>query len=470
MVGSAGERRRVLAPAVKVDGASVESTRRVVLGELVWTRDKDPRVPLGHASLKAALLRVAGLEVRSVVVAVNGSHDAESVAAMVMTLAAGVPDPDVDVAFGAYVWGEALLRATLKALRRRGFRGRIILGGPQISYCRGGLEGLYPEADGFVRGYGEEALCAIAARGGRPTVQGVHWAGTLDACEQAHVDLERLPSPWLEGLIPLEGQRFVRWETQRGCQFRCSFCQHREAGVRLGRRALATPRIEAEIDLFCRAGVEDIAVLDPVFNTAPHATSVLQRFADHGFRGRLSLQCRAEAIREGFLDAGAGLDLRLELGLQTIHEREGEAIRRKNHLPRVETALAEIRRRGVDHEVSLIFGLPLQTLASFEQSVAWCLERRVPVIKAFPLLILRGTALDHDRGRWGLVDDGGPMGRVVASSTFDTADWLAMARLSEALSQTEGRHPETLEALRRLAGDLTPDLFRWQPTPLRGAA
>lgn len=44
--------------------------RRVVLVDFYWTRDKDPRVPLGHASLLAAL-RADGVEVRSVVIAVN---------------------------------------------------------------------------------------------------------------------------------------------------------------------------------------------------------------------------------------------------------------------------------------------------------------------------------------------------------------------------------------------------------------
>ena len=33
------------------------ASRRVVLVELYWTRDKDPRVPLGHASILASLAR-----------------------------------------------------------------------------------------------------------------------------------------------------------------------------------------------------------------------------------------------------------------------------------------------------------------------------------------------------------------------------------------------------------------------------
>ncbi|MCA9574047.1 MAG: hypothetical protein KC668_01380, partial [Myxococcales bacterium] len=54
--------------------------RRVVLVDFHWTRDKDPRVPLGHASLLAALSAQPTLDVRSLVVPVNRpGSDAPSV-------------------------------------------------------------------------------------------------------------------------------------------------------------------------------------------------------------------------------------------------------------------------------------------------------------------------------------------------------------------------------------------------------
>lgn len=445
--------------------------RRIILVDFFWTRDKDPRVPLGHASLLAALRTRNELDVRSIAVAVNEPYlDASGIAAAILKEAQGISPDEVDVAFGAYVWGEALLQDVLRRLRDAGFRGRLILGGPQISYSGRGLERIYPNVDAFVRGYGEDALAALATTARPQLIPGVHWAGTSDTFAQASVNLEALPSPWLTGTIPLSDQPFIRWETQRGCPFRCAFCQHRESGARLHRRALGLPRVEAEIDLFCAAGVRDIAVLDPVFNMAPHALGVLARFADRGFTGKLSLQCRAEAVDEAFLDAAAALDTRLEFGLQTIHVSEGQAIQRRNQIDRVDAVLAGVRARGIAHEVSLIFGLPLQTVASFEASVAWCLAREIPVIKAFPLLLLRGTALQRDRETWGLRDSGDAMSMVVQSNTFDIEGWRHMARLSEALRLTEGKHPRGLGELKMLAADQEPDLLRWAPIPMKEAA
>ncbi|MCA9578459.1 MAG: radical SAM protein, partial [Myxococcales bacterium] len=182
-----------------------------------------------------------------------------------------------------------------------------------------------------------------------------------------------------------------------------------------------------------------------------------------GFGGRLSLQCRAEGMRPEFLDAAAQLNVCLEFGLQTIHEDEGRAVDRRNDIARVDRTLAAVRERGIAHEVSLIFGLPHQTLASFQDSVGWCLERHVPVLKAFPLLLLRGTALERDRARWGLCATDGEMPLVTHSNTFTHEDWRQMARLSDALRLTEGNHPTTIEALVARSAGLEPDLFRWLP-------
>ena len=390
---------------------------------------------------------------------------AHAAAAVLAQLGPGAAD-QVDVAVGAYVWGEALVQGLLPRLRAGGFRGRIILGGPQISYAPAGLESLYPDADVFVRGYGEAALGALAVTPGKPEIRGVHYAGEVDRVETADVDLEALPSPWLDGAGPAPGA-FVRWETQRGCPYRCSFCQHREAGARLDRRRLASERLDREIDLFLAAGVRDIAVLDPIFNLGRDAVRILERFADAGFTGRLSLQVRAETLTPAFLDAAARVHARLELGLQTIHAAESLAIDRGNQLPKVDRALSMIRARGLDHEVSLISGLPHQTLASFEASVGWCLERRVPVIKAFPLMLLRGTALEGERDRWGPVDSGGPMPMVV-SVEFVLA--RGRARDGPALGRAQGhrgpapRDPGGAPAdRRRAAGEKEPDRGRWMP-------
>jgi hypothetical protein len=445
------------------------SPATLTLVSLDWTRDKDPRVPLGHASLLAAL-EDAAVAATGLSYPVNDEgFEPDDTLREIRRRIEPHNGAAHTVGLGVYVWNEQYVQYLGQALRRLHPELRIVLGGPQISYSGPGLEERYPFADVFVRGYGEEALVELAAAEAPRPIAGVHWAGTHDLRQPTRVDLQALPSPFTTGLLNLQDQRFVRWETKRGCSFRCSFCQHREAGKRLTRNELAVARLTQEIELFCQSGVKDIAVLDPIFNQGPHFMAVLQEFVRRRFDGRLSLQCRFELVEEGFLDLAAQLDCRLEFGLQTIHRKEGTAVNRPNHMPKVEKIIDALHQRDINFEVSLIFGLPSQTLASFRESVDYCLRRKVPVVKAFPLMLLRGTELDIERDKWGLVESDDPIPMVVSSDTFSRAEWKKMAQLSEALKATEGHHPRELTALRNAAEHFTPQAHRWTPPDIEEA-
>jgi radical SAM superfamily enzyme YgiQ (UPF0313 family) len=427
-------------------------TRRVILVALDWHRPKDPRLPLGHASLAARLATTPGVEL------IHGAFDVNDqaanpdwVAERILEQALARASEEVDVALGAYVWNESHIQRVLPRLRQGGFQGRIILGGPQISYAGPGLEVLYPQADVFVRGAGEDALASLCGEHGASAIPGVHVAGEPDREEHARVDLKLQPSPWLSGICATPPSGFVRWESQRGCPYRCAFCQHRDPGSRPNCQHADPARIAAEQSLLVEQGAREIAVLDPVFSSSPRSVAVLNRFAQLGFGGRLELQAHFDLIREPMLAACARLDCCLELGLQTIHAAEQRAIGRVNDIDRASEMLAELNARGIDCEVSLIYGLPEQTPESFRATVAWLLERRVPVIKAFPLVLLRGTGLDRERARWGLEEDDASIPRVVRNHSFDEAGWAQMHALAQALGATEGHHPTTLSALERSA-------------------
>lgn len=401
----------------------------LVLLSLDWIRPKDPRTSLGHASLLARLAAVPGVSVTPLAYAVNDPNFSR--AAVLDAVLDAVGDRDTQVAVGVYVWNEPVVQWLLPALRRAGFRGRILLGGPQISYAPVGVDARYPDADVFIRGYGEDALAAVVRSDDPSGIRGVSIRGHDRSELPAVVTLEALPSPLLTGSLP--PSPFMRWETQRGCVYACSFCQHRESGARLRNTTLSPGRIAAEIDRLVAADVRDIAVLDPIFHSNPAAVGILRRFSQRGYRGRLSLQSRFELVDEAFLDACEGLEVRLEFGLQTTQRAEMRAVGRMNDLKKADRVIGELHRRRMPFEVSLIYGLPEQTLASFEASVAWCQGRSVPTLKAFPLMLLRGTGLDRDRARWGLIESDDEIPVVVESSTFTRAEWREMKAVAESL-------------------------------------
>ena len=426
---------------------------------LDWTRPKDPPLSLGHASILANLY-ANKINVLANSWAVNNPlFKVEDVVQYIESL-----NPfEHDLALGVFVWNEEHVKKIIKHLKNNSFPGRIILGGPQISYVKKDVENYYPDADIFIRGYAEEALVKyMLSTEPFPVIQGIHFAGepqqSSPTAVSAIADLDSIPSPFLTGV--LRKQRFMRWETQRGCPFRCSFCQHRESDVSKKRRPFPKHRIEQEIDWLTEDHiVQDLAVLDPVFNSGSNYLTVLERFASRKYSGKIALQCRMEMVKPEFLDIVQEVNktgrVVLEFGLQTIHRQEQLLIQRLNNMPKVRDVLEETKSRKIETELSLIFGLPGQTVESFKASIDFCKSYEVPTIHAFPLMLLRGTPLHEEKHKHKLVEsndtlhllevarntddkppDNDSTPHVVSGESFSYADWLKMSEMADDLQNT----------------------------------
>lgn len=379
---------------------------------LDWLRTGDPPFGLGTASI-AASLRYYGVDVRIVSDAVNQTGFSYERFLERVLGAASEAGPGVLIGISAFVWCEQKVQMLLKDLIPRF---DVVLGGPQISYAgKGLLESLYPGASYFVRGQGEMATVMLAMGCIQNGLHGLHVAGEQDLETRADFPLDVLPSPHLDGTTPIGS--FVRWETQRGCPFPCTFCQHRQPGNRLRNTFLSEERLRKEIDMFRSAGTGRIAVLDPVFNAdARRAVRVLREIGKTCTKTHFSFQCRFEMVTGAFLDAIEPLDATLEFGLQTVHPEEAQAISRPNNMDKVKQVMGKLERRCIPYEVSLIYGLPFQTLKRFQDSVDWCLEQGVPKVRVWPLMLLRGTKIYDERKKWGYIESEGRRIPIVVES------------------------------------------------------
>eukprot|EP01031_Cornospumella_fuschlensis_P027199 gene27199-32864_t len=201
-----------------------QGARKLKLTALDWTRPKDPPLSLGHASI-LALARQKGVDVHEKSWAVNS--ESFHVDKVVENILSNDNTPETILAFGVYIWNEQYIQEILTKLRDSNYLGQVVLGGPQISYTKANLESFYPQADVFIRGYAEQALVDLVQKSTSlskatpgtdlPVIPGVHYANTVDTNTKATVSLEDLPSPYLTGIIA--PQRFIRWETHRGCKF-----------------------------------------------------------------------------------------------------------------------------------------------------------------------------------------------------------------------------------------------------------
>ncbi|RUS31588.1 hypothetical protein BC938DRAFT_477502 [Jimgerdemannia flammicorona] len=282
-------------------------------------------------------------------------------------------------------------------------------------------------------------------------IKGLHEAGTFDKTLQADANLDLVPSPFLsdgndiQPVIDLN-RSFIRWETVRGCRFGCGFCQHRDA--KSEPQHLNQGRIRREIEAICQSRFNDVAALDPTFNSLSSSyLSVLDQFANK-FSGRITLQSRFEMVTPDFLDrcsrlGALGARIELEFGLQTIHPLEMIATNRSNSLRKIKRIAPELPSRS--SATSLTRPSPVSAFA----------ERLKPFeIAAYPLMLLRGTPMEQKKHELGLEEavlshvdpsieelpkeriiEGIP--HVVASPTFTREDWRTMNRMARVLQERQ---------------------------------
>ncbi len=416
--------------------------KKAILLSLEVDRQADGRKSLGNASILASL-DSHNIPVKNIIIAVNSdkfdiNRITEEVISDIKT--SKLSGDGCFVCLGLYVWNEEFSQTLIRQVKQK-TNATIILGGPQVSYAsKGKLEAAYPGADIFIRGYGEKALVA-AIEGQHENVAGIHLAGLPDKGLQADHSLEDLPSPYITGLLPIVDS--IHWETQRGCPYACEFCQHKSADNRHKVKTFSYERLEEEARLFAQANVKRISILDPIFHHSEgHALRVLQILKDAGVKAEISLQCRLEMLTDDFLDALNGLRVDLEFGLQTAIRSESLLIRRGNNMKIAAQKLKQLKQRQIPFEISLIYGLPSQTLESFKRSIDWCHQHGVTRIKAWPLMLLRGTALYERKEEFGFVESDEAIPLVIQSNTCSIEDNKKMAELANQLNlgQLEPNH------------------------------
>ena len=118
----------------------------------------------------------------------------------------------------------------------------------------------------------------------------------------------------------------------------------------------------------------------------------------------VSIGTRPDCLSDEVLDLIAELNLLkpiwVELGLQTIHEKSAEYIRRGYSLPVYERAVRELRARNIETITHVILGLPGESREEMLQTVRYVGESGVQGIKLQLLHVLEGTdlALDYRNG------------------------------------------------------------------------
>jgi radical SAM superfamily enzyme YgiQ (UPF0313 family) len=201
-------------------------------------------------------------------------------------------------------------------------------------------------------------------------------------------DLDEIPSPFLEGAFdsimkanPNESWIGL-WETNRGCPFRCTFCDWGSATAGKVTK-FGDERLFAEADWFAEKKIEYIFCCDANFGIQKRDVDIANYVAGvkkkTGYPVALSVQNTKNATERAYLTqkilSDAGLNKGVALSMQSVDMPTLEAIKRDNISL---NTYMELQRRFTRDKVEtysdLILGLPGETYESFVKGVDLLME------------------------------------------------------------------------------------------------
>jgi radical SAM superfamily enzyme YgiQ (UPF0313 family) len=301
------------------------------------------------------------------------------------------------VGFSTYVWNGRISLEIARRLKALKPEIAIVFGGPHVPDQPESFLRAHPQIDIAVHNEGERTflklLEAFPDRGAWQRLPGASMVTSdgrfvRNANMERVRDLDEIPSPFLEGAFdaimnanPQESWIGL-WETNRGCPFRCTFCDWGSATAAKVTK-FGEERLYREVDWFADRKIEYIFCCDANFGIQKRDVDIANYVAEvkkgTGFPVALSVQNTKNATERAYLTqkilSDAGLNKGVALSMQSVDGITLEAIKRDNIS--LDTYM-ELQRRFTRDKVEtysdLILGLPGETYESFVKGVDQLIE------------------------------------------------------------------------------------------------
>ncbi|MFH1245549.1 MAG: radical SAM protein [Candidatus Omnitrophota bacterium] len=380
-------------------------------------------VPLACGYLKAVCLQKGLLENADIEILDAQNSNMSGDARLAEILAARRPDI---LGFSLYCWNSMRSLYIAGEVKKRLPGLKVIVGGPEVSTdAKYIMDNQAVDIGCFGEGewtFAELLEQMLDPKGNIENIKGIFYrrAGkTIFTPPRSEtVEIADIPSPYLLGMINPKAYGVMWIETQRGCPFHCTYCGEGGRSARL----FPAEMIEQELALAVELGIKKIVFLDSALNLSPHFTRFLRFIKGINKERKLTLGAAvyAESLTETtaamFKECGVWA---LDIGLQTIDPLVLRNIGRHLDQEKFLSGITALRKNGLSFSISLMAGLPGQTLTSFQQTMTFLRQNELTAsVDIFPTRVLPGTRLRREKGKYGIECLDAPPYLVRRTDTF----------------------------------------------------
>jgi radical SAM superfamily enzyme YgiQ (UPF0313 family) len=295
------------------------------------------------------------------------------------------------VGFSAYVWNFQISLAIAERLKARDPDVCIVFGGPHVPDDASDFLVDFPFIDVAVHGEGEQTFTALIDEMPGRDYQGIKGISyRMDGGEVAKTqrrerlrNLSELASPFLDGTFePVmranANEKWIGlWETNRGCPFKCTFC---DWGSATGDKVaiFEEDRLVREVDWFADKKIEFIFCCDANFGIKKRDVDLAIYVAEikdqTGYPVALSVQNTKNATERAYLTqkilSDAGLNKGVALSMQSLDTATLKYIKRDNiSLDTYFELQKRFTRDKVETFSDIILGMPGETFDTLADGV-----------------------------------------------------------------------------------------------------
>jgi len=291
------------------------------------------------------------------------------------------------IGFGIYIWNAVETEAVIAQLKTIAPDIKIILGGPEISY-ETETQSIIEFADYAVTGAADLSfykLCKDILNKESPTKK---------ILNSKPVDLKDIQLPYQYFTDEDLSKRLLYVEASRGCPFKCEFCL---SALDKNAYPFELKRFLEQMDALYQRGARNFKFIDRTFNLKITTTLTildffLERMDDDLY---LHFELIPDHLPEKLKQAIAKFPqsrIQFEIGIQTFDKEVQSNISRRQNNQKSKDNLIWLKQKTTAHlHTDLIFGLPGETLESFEKSFDELYACRPHEIQMGILKRLRGS-------------------------------------------------------------------------------
>lgn len=376
--------------------------------------------------------------------------------------------------FSCYIWNIAYIRHLIASVKLLLPKTIILCGGPEVAYdaepflnsvpCDAVLAGegeavFPPVLDQLCRAFQNGTLSPETLYGMLRKIPGLYLRrpgeGVVHTGAAPLADMSSLPFPYDPEDFERLKNRIVYYEGQRGCPYGCTYClssidrtlRHKPVGM-----------VKTELLRFMEAKVPLVKFVDRTFNVQEDwafavVSFILEQTRERAYATAFHFEVGAAALSdrliELFRSAPKGL-FQIEAGIQSTDPKVLGFIERVDDPQKISRTLERILQgKAVHVHTDLIAGLPGDTLETFRKSFNDCMRMRPQMLQVGFLKVLKGTPLDQQKERFGIIHRSWPPYEVLKTGQMSYDELLQIKQIESITEKyyNSGKFPASIKYL-----------------------